>query len=127
MPKASRLLKTVLAIGVVESLALAVYGIAILANSLTSGTAGATGSEVSPWILFGAYLAFAGLIAVIVLSLSRGAKGARTPYLLTQAFAIVVAQTLVAGGEMFERVAGWGLIAIALAGVLAIIQPRTLS
>ena len=111
-----------LAIGAAEALALLAYGISIISSSLISGSSGSQGSDVSPWILLAAYVAFALLIALVVRGLWRGSAVSRTPFLLAQAFAIVVAQTLVAGSEPFEKVLGWSCIVLALAGAVCILS-----
>lgn len=111
-----------LSVAALEASGLAVYGFAILISNLTSGTSGASGSDVSPWVLFVSYLAFAALIGWIVRNLWRGLASARTPYLLTQAFALVVAQTLISGSEIFERTLGWLLVVLALGGAAALLS-----
>lgn len=117
--------RVVLAIGAVEAVALAGYGTLLLVASFTEGTAGAVGSDVSPTVLFISYWVFAVLIAWIVRGVARGSARARTPYLLTQAFGLVVAQTLLAGGEAFERVLGALLVvAAAVAGYGLIVRLR---
>ena len=115
-------LTVVITVGVFESLGSLVYGLLLLVSSLTDGTSGATGSDVSPWVLFAAYVGFAALIALVVRNLWRGMASARTAFLLTQAFALVVAQTLVGGGVVAEQVLGWCFIAIAVAGAAAILS-----
>ena len=120
--------RLVLAVGAIEAAALAGYGVLVLAASVTEGTAGAVGSDVSPLVLFISYELFAGLIAWIVIGLSRDSARARTPFLLTQGFGLVIAQTLLAGGENFERVLGL-LLAVAAAtaayGLIAKIRPAS--
>lgn len=114
-----------LAVAAAEALALAGYAVAIAVKYLSEGTAGASGSDVSPWILVVTYLAFATLIGVVCRALYRGSGSARTPYLLTQAFALVVAQALVSGGEAGEVFAGWGLVVAALIGAASILTPAS--
>lgn len=112
-----------LAVAAWEVVALVGYAISIVVLHAVQGTEGATGSDVSPWVLVATYLAFAGLIGAVLLALWRGSGGARTPYLLTQAFALVVAQALVNGGETGEVVAGWAMVALAVAGAAGILTP----
>ena len=115
----------VFAIGVaaLECLGLIVYGISIAMSASTSGSSGAQGSEVSPAALLLIFLVFGALIALVVRALWRGKGSARTAYLVTQGFGLVIAQTLVAGSEPFEKVIGWALIAVAVTGALAILTP----
>lgn len=111
-----------LVIGGVESLGLFAYAVSLIFNSLVSGTSGASGSDLSPWVLFIVYLALSAAVALIVRGLWRFSAAARTPFLLTQAFAIVVAEPLASGGEQFERWLAWLLIAIAIAGAVLILS-----
>lgn len=117
----------VLVIGVVEFLGLLGYAMTIVLSSLLHGTSGATGSDVSPWVLLVTYCAFAALVGLIWRGLWRGSAAARTPFLLAQAFAIVIAQPLTSGGEVFERGLGWGLVLIALAGAGLILSRQASS
>ncbi len=119
----STALKTAIAIAVLELVGVAGYAVSILFSYLTTGSHGTTGSDVSPWILAVLYLAFAALIALIVRGLSKGKGSARTPYLITQAFAVVVAEALISGSEDAEKILGWALVAIALAGSISILRP----
>lgn len=113
--------RLVLAVGAIESAALAAYGVLVLVAAATEGTTGAVGSDVSPLVLFLSYWLFAGLIAWIVIGLARDSARARTPYLLTQGFALVVAQTLLAGGENFERAIGALLAVVAALAAYALV------
>ena len=119
----SRALKFSLAIALVETVGVTAYAVSIVLSYVQNGSSGTTGSDVSPWFLFIVYLGFAALIALVARGLWRGSGAARTPYLVTQAFAIVVAQPLISGAEVFERVLGWALVAIALAGSISILRP----
>lgn len=112
----------VIAIGAIEAVGIAVYGVLVLIYSRTEGTSGAVGSDVSPLVLFVTYLVFAAIIGWIVWGLSRNSSGARTPYLLTQGFALVVAQTLLAGGEAFEKVMGAALGVLAALGAFGLLK-----
>lgn len=115
-------MKTVLAVAAIEFLGLLSYGISIAYSAITNGSSGATGSDVSPWVLTASYLLFAALVGAMLRALLRGSKAARTPFLLAQAFAIVVAEPLLSGGEAFERVLGWLLVGLAAVGAISILS-----
>ena len=112
----------VLGVGWAEAVGLGLYGALLWWSSNTQGTSGATGSDVSPLVLFISYSLFAALIAWIVRGVAKGARAARSPYLLTQGFALVVAQTLLAGGEVFERVLGAALAVVAALAAFGLLK-----
>ena len=112
-----------MAIAAVEGLGLVIYSLTIGINFVAEGTSGVSGTDVSPWSLIGVFLAFSALIGLIIRGLWRGNGSARTPYLVTQAFGIVVGQTLVSGSETFEDIGGWILIAISIVGAIMIMHP----
>lgn len=119
----STALKTSFAIAIAEMLAVAGYAISIVIAYLSTGSHGTSGSDVSPWVLVLVYLGFAALIALNARGLWRGNGSARTPYLVTQAFAVVVAQTLLNGANSAEVIGGWALIIIAVTGAISILRP----
>jgi hypothetical protein len=112
-----------MAIASLQALGLVIYSLTIGINFVAEGTSGVSGTDVSPWSLIGVFLAFAALIGLIIRGLWRGNGSARTPYLVTQAFGIVVGQTLVSGSETFEDIGGWALIAISIVGAIMIMHP----
>lgn len=114
---------TAIAVAVVECLGLIGYGISIAVSASASGSSGTQGSDVSPTVLLLIFLLFGALIGLVVRSLWRGNGSARTAYLVTQGFALVIAQTLISGSETFERVIGWSLVVVALAGAVCILTP----
>lgn len=116
-------LKIALWIGLAQAVAILVYAASIGILHLQQGTQGATGSDVSPWFLILTYVAFASLILWVIFKLNRQSGAARTPYLLTQAFAIVIAQALVSGSETAEIIGGWILIVLAAIGAISILTP----
>lgn len=113
-----------MAIAALECLGLVIYSLTIGVSFVSNGTSGVTGSDVAPWSLIAVFIGFAILIGLIVRGLWRGNGSARTPFLVTQAFAIVVGQTLISGSESFEKVGGWLLIVIAAVGAILIMNPR---
>jgi hypothetical protein len=116
-------LRIAIAIAAIECVAVATYAVSILVVSRSTASQGTSGSDVSPWVLVAIYVIFAGLIAINIRGLIRGNGSARTPYLVIQAFAVVVAQALVSGSETFEIAAGWTLISLAVAGAISILRP----
>jgi hypothetical protein len=110
-------------VAAVECIGLVAYGISIVISASTVGSSGAQGSDVSPTVLLVVFVLFAALIGLVVRALWRGKGSARTAYLLTQGFGIVIAQTLVSGSEPFEKVVGWALIVVALGGAISILTP----
>jgi len=119
----SPFLTAAMAIAAFEGFALVAYCVSIGASYLGNGSQGTSGSEVSPFVLIAVYLAFATMIGLVVRGLLRGNGSARTPYLVMQAFAFVIAQTLLSGAATYEVVCGWALIVLGLAGAGAILSP----
>lgn len=116
-------LKISILVGVVQVVAIVTYAISIGVLHLIQGTQGTVGSDVSPWFLILTYLAFAALVLWVVFKLNRGSGGARTPYLITQAFGLVIAQALVNGSETAEVVGAWVMIVVSIIGAVAILTP----
>jgi hypothetical protein len=114
---------TAIAIGFLEVLGVAVYGIVIGVSSMSSSSQGVTGSNVSPLTLVVIFIVFAAMIGLVIRGLLRGSGAARTPYLVTQAFALVIAQALISGSETFEVILGWLLVLIGIAGAASILTP----
>lgn len=99
-------------IGVSQSLALAVYAISlVIAASRVETTLG------SPIVETIIYLIFALLILLVSRSFNRAQSWARTPYLVTQMFGVIVAYTLLSGDELIYRVTG---VLIGLSSIVAI-------
>jgi hypothetical protein len=104
-------------IGVIEAICLVLYGISIVAFEQTSQTSGISGSgaDLAPAILVALFAVFAALVLLVTWMLSRGRRAARTPFVMVQAFAIVVGQPLAAATS--TRTTGIALIALALLAV----------
>ena len=115
-------LLTVMVIGTFEMAGLIGYALSILFASSINGTTGTTGSDVSPTVLVIIYFMFAGLIGLILRGLNRRNGSARTPFLVLQGFAFVVAQALISGSETFEVALGWFLVLVGLVGAYAIMS-----
>jgi hypothetical protein len=99
------------------------YGISIAVSAAENGSSGTTGSDVAPITLLLIFGMFGVLIGLVVRALWRGKGSARTAYLVTQGFGLVIAQTLISGSEPFEVMTGWALAAAAVAGAFAILTP----
>ena len=112
-----------IAVAALECIGLFGYGISIAISAANEGSSGTTGSEVSPVSLLVIFALFGVLIALVVRALWRGKGSARTAYLVTQGFGLVIAQALISGSETFEVIAGWTLAGASLAGAIAILTP----
>lgn len=95
-------------IGALEAIGFGAYALSIIGFEITSSTSGIQGSDLAPSVLIGLFIVFAALIAVVTFFLLNARSGARTPYLLIQAFGVVIAETLYAGD-------GTRLIAVVIA------------
>ena len=115
--KRPRVLTIAVGIGVVEAIALTLYGISIAIFERTSETSGISGSgaDLAPTILISLLAVFAGLVLLVTWMLAAGRRAARTPFVMVQAFAIVVGQPLTAAAP--TRMAG---IVVMTAALLAI-------
>ncbi len=112
-----RVLTIAIGIGVLEAIALTLYGVSIAIFERTSETSGISGSgaDLAPAILITLLVIFAGLVLLVTWMLAGGRRAARTPFVMVQAFAIVVGQSLAAAAP--TRIAG---IAVIAAAVLAV-------
>jgi hypothetical protein len=95
-----RVLTIAVGIGAVEAIALTLYGVSIAIFEQTSETSGISGS---------------GAVLLVTWMLAGGRRAARTPFVMVQAFAIVVGQPLAAAAP--TRIAG---IVVMTAALLAI-------
>ena len=101
-------------IGRMQAVALAVYALSIQVDALRNGTHGASGSDVAPIVLVLTYIAFALLLGLVTQRLQNGSDAAKRPFLLGQAFAIVIAQALVAADTIQVKAVAILLIAAAV-------------
>ena len=107
------------ALGYLQAVGLTAYAISIAAFEQGGTTAGVTGTDLAPVVLVALYLAFAAIAFGVSTGLVQCRRRAFTPYLLLQAFGLVVAQPLLA--EPGTRVLGVLLVAVALtAGATAV-------
>lgn len=87
------------------------------AEGLTGASPSLAAAEVIIWLLFAAGL------GAIWWGLYRRRRLARTPFLLVQAFALVVVPLFVGSDILAWRIAGWVLAAIAVAGIVLALRP----
>lgn len=92
-----------------------VVGLGALRSDLDVVIAGAT---VAMWLII------TGVLALIWLGLYRRRRAARTPFLLTQAFALVVAWPLISSDVRVDSVSGFVLAAAAVLGVVLGLRPQ---
>lgn len=88
---------------------------------------GALGSDLEGWIALATvvmWLVITALLGLIWYGLHRRRRLARSPFLLTQAFALVVAQPLISSDVQVERVSGIGLALVSVAGLGLGLRPR---
>ena len=105
------------AVALLESFALVGYAISIMV------TATKTNSKVgSPIVETIIYLIFAGLIFACGYGVNKTRDWARTPYLLGQAFSLIVAYTLLAGTEVTYKVVGLLLGIFSIAGIFGLLK-----
>lgn len=110
-------------VGVLEGLGLLGYALTIAAIERSQPTAGIRGSDLAPGVLVGLYVAFALLILTVTRALTRGSRRAWTPYLLAQAFALVVAQALFAYQSTWAI--GGVVVGLAAVGSVCASMPST--
>lgn len=113
------------AVGVIEALSLVAYGLSIVVYESVGETTGITGSgaDLAPAVLIGIFAVFAALVLLVTWLLYSGRRAARTPFILAQAFAVVVAQPLVSAAS--TRVLGALVLALAVLGIAAALAPKT--
>jgi hypothetical protein len=106
--------------------ALAVLGVfvAVVVAVLTGATQGLAGgssglavAEVVIWLLFVA------LFVLIWWGLHLRRRLARTPFILAQAFALVVVPLFLGSDVVGYRIAGWVLGAVAVSGIVLALRP----
>jgi hypothetical protein len=87
---------------------------------------GTAGSDLDLWIAVATvaiWVVIVGALALIWWGLVRGRRMARTPFLLAQAFALVVAWPLVNSDIAVDLVAGVVLAVVAAAGIVLGLRP----
>ena len=109
-------------VGYLEAVSLVGYGASIALFERSGATDGMTGSSLAPVVLTALYAIFAGIAVLVTRMLASGRRAAFTPFLLMQAFAFVVAQSLL--GAQSTRAAGAMLVAVGALGISAAIRMR---
>ncbi len=112
-------------LGYLEALAVISYGISIRAFETTGSTSGISGSgaDLAPSVLTVLYAAFATLMGILATVLVRRRRAGLTPFLLVQAFALVVAQPLLLGNA--TRVLGVVVAVVALIAAGSALAPAS--
>lgn len=119
-----KLLITLVMIAGIEGLMLLSYGVAIVVSSLAETSRGIVGATSSPYALLLVYFLIASVMLLVARGLWRANTSARTAFVLSQGFGVVIAQTLFQGSEEWERVLALGLIGAAvLSGVALLSKP----
>ena len=108
-------------IGALEAIGFGAYALSIIGFELTSSTSGIQGSDLAPSVLIGLFIVFSVLIAIVTFFLMSARLGARTPFLLIQAFGIVIAQTLFTGDGTRELAIVIGVASFA--GIVLVLTP----
>lgn len=119
MPRALRLAG---AIGYLEALATAGYGLSIAVferGGTTSGISG-SGADLAPIVLVAVYLGFAALVWLVTRMVMRGRRSALTAFILVQAFGLVIAQPLLQ--ETSTRVVGLLLVLVSVAALVSVLM-----
>lgn len=107
------------AVALLESLALVSYAISILiaANRVDSKV----GSPIIESII---YLIFAALIFACGQGVNKARDWARTPFLLGQAFGLIVAYTLFAGTQTTYKAVGLVIGIVSIAGIVGLLRTK---
>lgn|GEM_PF-4376426 len=117
-----RLLILIVALAALESFLLFGYGLAIVVSSFSDSSRGIQGATTAPYALLAVYWLIAFVLVVIARGLYRKNTSARTAFVLSQAFSVVIAQTLYQGSEEWERVIAFGLVGIAIFSGVALLS-----
>lgn len=105
--------KVAISIGLIESLALVVYSLAV-ALSHTSGATNVGGNV--HYIQAMIYLIFAVCIGAVTYGLHKNSSLARTPFYLIQIFLIIAARPLLSSTSSLVVAVGVGIVILAVVG-----------
>lgn len=109
--------KSVIAIGIIESAVIFVYGLSIvIRGTVEHSTVG------SPLVQFIIYSTFAAALAGCTRGISRNKDWARTPFFLLQLFIGIAGYTLFSGTLMIYKVLGVLVAVTGAAGFIALIR-----
>ena len=100
------------AAGLIESVGLLGYGIAIGVYAVSTGHGRIS---VAP-VLVGLYAVFALLLGFVARGLGQGRRWSRTPFILAQVFALIVGYTLLRGTGAVPHIVGLVVGALGLVG-----------
>jgi len=113
------------AVGLLEAVLLAGYGVALEVFDLVGQTTGVAGStEVAPVALLAVFVAFGLLALLVTAGVWQRRAVARTPFFLMQAFAVVAAWPLASEAEGAARALGVVVIVLAVVAALMMLSPR---
>ena len=116
-------LKLAGALGFLQAIGLAAYAVSIIGFELSGSTSGIHGSDLAPGVLVTVYFLFAVMIAAVTYLLLQQRRAARTPFLLIQAFGLVIAQPLVSGANTL--VVGIVIIVTSVAAAALCLAPQS--
>ena len=109
--------KVVIGCGLVEAIAILIYGISILVKGTIDH------SKVgSPFVQFVIYSMFSLAIFAIVNGLNRARNWARTPFYMIQIFTVIAGYTLVSGDGITVKVVGALVTILGATGFVALIR-----
>jgi hypothetical protein len=112
-------LRAAIVLAALVSVALVVYAIAIgvAARNSRGSSVTATGWEIA------VYLSFAALVGLVWWGLTRRNAFARTPFVLTQAFVVIVGWTVFSGDGTATKAVGLVILGMGLFGVFVGFTP----
>ena len=109
--------KVAISVGLIEAVSLIAYAISVVVNAnRVHSTVGA------PTILAGIFTIFGVLMLLLTYGIRVGKQWARTPFMMSQLFAGIIAYTLVSGTGIEAKVAGIAIMLLAAAGIYAIFR-----
>ena len=107
------------AVGASEALMLLGYGASIIVFEVVSTTSGISGTtDLAGPVLAGLLMVFGALVGTVSWAAWNRRSSARTPYVVAQAFALVVGWTLASGDGTAPRALGAALLVIAGAALV---------
>lgn len=109
--------KVAVGVGLIEAVSLIAYAISVVVNAnRVHSTVGA------PTILAGIFTIFGVLMLLLTQGINKGKQWARTPFMMSQLFAGIIAYTLVSGTGTEAKAAGLAILLLAAAGIYAIFR-----
>lgn len=107
--------KSSVIVGLIESAALVIFAIAIMVNAQRDHST--VGSPIVQSII---YVIFAAGIGLVTYGLSRAKPWARTPFIVFQLFAFIVAYTLAVGSSVEAKSSAAVIAVLAMVGLYAV-------